>query len=200
MTERARRGRLTWVGAAAVVIILVGCGKADTAEISSTQTAAPSATATAAGVEVHNNADVWFVRHMIPHHLHEIEISDIVLDKRDVAPRVTELATTIKAARTSAIQQMRNWLSRWGVTTTPADDTLPDQLAARELQALREAGGADADRMFLTQMIAHHGDAISLAQTEIEEGQYPPTVAMARVLARTLQLQVDTMKDMLGSL
>jgi uncharacterized protein (DUF305 family) len=55
------------------------------------------------------------------------------------------------------------------------------------LDALREANGADASTLFLTQMIAHHEGAISLAQNEIEEGQYSPAVAMARSIASTQQ-------------
>ena len=46
----------------------------------------------------------------------------------------------------------------------------------------------------MTQMIAHHEGAISVAQTEIEEGQYPPAVAMARSIVNTQQQEIDTMK------
>jgi uncharacterized protein (DUF305 family) len=74
------------------------------------------------------------------------------------------------------------------------------QLSERELDALREAKGADANRLFLTQMIAHHEGAITVAQTEIEEGQYPPAVAMARSSASIQQQEIDTMKGILASL
>jgi uncharacterized protein (DUF305 family) len=49
-------------------------------------------------------------------------------------------------------------------------------------------------------MIAHHEGAISLAQNEIEEGQYPPAVAMARSIASTQQQEIDTMKRILSSM
>ena len=49
-------------------------------------------------------------------------------------------------------------------------------------------------------MIAHHEGAISVAQTEIEEGQYPLAVAMARSITSTQQQEIDTMKGILASL
>ncbi|SUE32643.1 lipoprotein [Mycolicibacterium gilvum] len=49
-------------------------------------------------------------------------------------------------------------------------------------------------------MIAHHEGAISVAQTEIEEGQSPPAVAMARSIVTTQQQEIDTMKGILASL
>jgi hypothetical protein len=57
---------------------------------SATATATASVTTPAAGTEAHNKPDVWFVRHMIPHHQQAIEVSDIVLAKHGIDPRVTE--------------------------------------------------------------------------------------------------------------
>jgi uncharacterized protein (DUF305 family) len=103
-----------------------------------------------------------------------------------------------------------DWLNHWGnppmPETAPGDMQMPAQtdmpsmLSKRELDALREANGADATTLFLTQMIAHHEGAISLAQNEIEEGQYPPAVAMARSIASTQQQEIDTMKRILSSM
>jgi uncharacterized protein (DUF305 family) len=205
--------RITLAGAVAVLVASVACVKADIGRENPTeQTASATASATtpATGIASDNNADIWFVRHMIPHHQQEIEMSDILLGKRGVDPRVTELAITIKAARSPAIQQMQNWLNQWGsppVPTmasggihTPADGSMLGQLTDRELRALIDVPGADASTLFLTQMIAHHGGAISLAHTEIEEGQHPPAVALARLIADTHQREVDTMKGILSSL
>ena len=49
-------------------------------------------------------------------------------------------------------------------------------------------------------MIAHHEGAPSVAQTEIEEGQYPLAVMMARSIASTQQQEIDTIKGILASL
>jgi len=123
---------------------------------------------------------------------------------------VTELANTINAAHDPQIQQMQDWLNQWGnppIPTMapgdmqmPAHGGMPGTLSERELNALREAEVVDANGLFLTQMIAHHEGAISLAQTEIEEGQSPPAVAMARSIVITQQREIDTMKGILASL
>jgi uncharacterized protein (DUF305 family) len=216
-TQMGVRTGITLIGAvaAAVLVVSAACSKADTgredpAGQSTSGIATASATTPAAGTEAHNNADVWFVRHMIPLHQQAIEMSDILLAKQGIDPRVTGLGNEIKAAHGPVIQQMQDWLDQWGNPTMPAmapgEMQMPahggmlGQLSKRELDALREATGADASRLFLTQMIAHHEGAISLAQTEIEEGQYPLTVAMARSIASTQQQEIDTMKGILASL
>ena len=209
--------RIILIGAGAVALLVVSAacfkvdtGREDPAGQTTSAAATASATMPAAGTEAHNNADVWFVRHMIPHHQQAIEMSDIVLAKQGIDPRVTELANTIKAAQGPEIQQMQDCLNQWGNPSMPtmapgdmqmpAHGGMPGMLSERELNALREAEGVDANRFFLTQMIAHHEGAISVVQTEIEEGQSPPAVAMARSIITTQQQEIDTMKGILASL
>jgi uncharacterized protein (DUF305 family) len=210
--ERWKRIALIGAGAVAVLVVSAACVKVDTGRedpAGQTTSATASTTMPPAGTEAHNNADVWFVRNMIPHHQQSIEMSDILLAKQGIDPRVTELANNIKAAESPEIQQMQDWLKQWGKpmpAITPGDMQGPaqggviGQLSERELNALSEAEGADASRLFLTQMIAHHEGALSVAQTEIEEGQYPPAVVMARSIASTQQQEIDTIKGILASL
>ena len=98
---------LIGAGAVAVLVVSAACnkvdaGREDPAGHITSATATASATTPTAGAEAHNNADVWFVRQMIPHHQQAIEMSDIVLPKHGIDPRVTELASTIKAAQDAA--------------------------------------------------------------------------------------------------
>lgn len=46
-------------------------------------------------------------------------MSDMVLGKQGVDPRVLDLANQIKAAQGPEIQKMQTWLSSWGVPTMP---------------------------------------------------------------------------------
>jgi len=147
---------------------------------------------------------------MIPDHQQAIEMSDILLAKQGIDPRVAELANKIKAAGVPEIQQMQDWLNQWSNSTVPAmtsgDMQMPahggmiGQLSERELNALREAEGPDANSLFLTQMIAHHEGAISVAQTEMEEGHHHLAVVMARSIASNQQQEIETMKGILASL
>jgi uncharacterized protein (DUF305 family) len=41
-------------------------------------------------------------------------MSDIILGKQGIDPRVVQLANQIKAAQGPEIQQMQGWLSQWG--------------------------------------------------------------------------------------
>jgi uncharacterized protein (DUF305 family) len=208
--------RITLIGAGAMALLVVsaacvkdGSGREDPAGQTTSATVAISATTPATGVRAHNNADVWFVRHMIPHHQQAIEMSDIVMARQGIDPRVTEMANKIKAAQGPEIQQMQDWLNQWGNPImpavapgdmqTPAHGGMPGHLSERELDVLRQTGGADASSLFLTQMIAHHESAITLAQNEIEEGQYSPAVAMARSIASIQRQEIDTMKGILAS-
>ena len=43
-------------------------------------------------------------------------------------------------------------------------------------------------------MIKHHEGAISMAQDEINSGQYPETTAMARSIVTSQQQEIDSMK------
>ncbi len=48
-----------------------------------------------------------------------------------------------------------------------------------DMQDLDAAEGAEAERLFLSQMIEHHTGAIEMAQTEIDDGQNPDAIEMA---------------------
>ena len=48
-------------------------------------------------------------------------------------------------------------------------------------------------------MIAHHEGAITMAQTEIKDGQYPPAVELAHAIMTSQQHEIDTMKGILAT-
>ena len=218
--------------------------------------AVPSAvgtTTSASATNAHNQADVMFVQHMIPHHQQAIEMSDIVLGKQGIDPRVVDLAKQIKAAQAPEIEQMQAWLGEWGMPTmpmmpgmdmpgrggmptegtapsesgvphhsdAPSQSAMPSQsmmpgtsgmpgmpgrsgmdgmMSDDDMAALQNAQGVEASTLFLTQMIKHHEGAISMAQDEINSGQYPATTAMARSIVTSQQQEIDSMKKILASL
>jgi uncharacterized protein (DUF305 family) len=49
-------------------------------------------------------------------------------------------------------------------------------------------------------MIPHHEGGIAMAQKEIDAGQFPDAVAMARSITSTQQHEIETMNDLLSSL
>ncbi|HKV21550.1 MAG TPA: DUF305 domain-containing protein [Mycobacterium sp.] len=214
-----KRALLIGVGAVAALVI-AGCGSGDDGgdtSASQSQDHGSSATSSTASANAadHNDADVMFAQHMIPHHQQAVEMSDIVLAKQGVDPRVTQLATQIKAAQGPEIKQMQDWLSQWGNPPMPpmgADEghgshggggmsgAAMGMMSDEQLTALKNASGVEANRLFLTGMIAHHEGAIEMAQTEIDGGTFAPAIDMAREIAKTQQAEIDTMKGILETL
>ena len=143
---------------------------------------------------------------MIPHHTQAIEMSDTLLAKQGIDPRVTDLANQIKAAQGPEIQQMQGWLTQWGTAPMPPMSGHGDMagmsgmMSEQDMTALKDAQGVDAAKLFLTQMISHHEGAITMAQTEIKDGQYPPAVELARAIVTAQQREIDTMNGILASL
>jgi uncharacterized protein (DUF305 family) len=204
-----KRTTLVGAGVLAVLAILTGCSSSNEAEHPAGQTPPSSATAaptTTASAEAHNDADVMFAQHMIPHHQQAVEMSDTLLAKQGIDPRVVELAKQIKAAQGPEIQQMQGWLTQWGTPSMPPMSGHGDMsgmsgmMSEQDMTALKDSQGVDATRLFLTQMIAHHEGAITMAQTEIKDGQYPPAVEMAHAIVTTQQQEIDTMKGILATL
>src|SRR5919112_5091634 len=97
--------RAVLVGAGAIAAFMViGCGGTDSGSDSTSghsESHGSSATSASAApsADDHNDADVMFAQHMIPHHQQAIEMSDTLLAKLDIDPRVVELANEIKAAQ-----------------------------------------------------------------------------------------------------
>ncbi|MBU8811712.1 DUF305 domain-containing protein [Mycolicibacterium goodii] len=70
-------------------------------------------------------------------------------------------------------------------------------MSEADMAALQNAQGAEASRLFMTQMIEHHKGAIMMAQQEIDNGQFPAAVDMARNIVSSQQAEIDTMQAML---
>jgi uncharacterized protein (DUF305 family) len=219
------RKLLTGGAALAALVVAAGCSNNSGGEQPAGQTttaATSTAQATTPTAEAHNQADVMFAQHMIPHHQQAIEMSDMLLSKQGIDPRVIELANQIKAAQGPEIQQMQGWLTQWGSPqmpmpsgdmpghgSMPTTSGMPSMsgmpgvsgmMSEQDMAALKDAQGVDAGKLFLTQMIAHHEGAITMAKSEIKDGQYPPAVEMAHAIVTTQQQEIDTMNGILASL
>ncbi|HEY9311594.1 DUF305 domain-containing protein [Williamsia sp.] len=205
-------------GVAAIVALIAFSACSDTDSEQPTQrNSSARVTSNSAVAGPHNQADVMFARHMIPHHEQAIEMSDVVVAKDGIDPLLIDLANQIKAAQGPEIDQMQGWLTEWGQsmmtsgqrTTSsmpgmemPGDSGMGmnGMMSAEDMAALQNAQGVDASRLYLTQMIAHHQGAITMAQNEIDSGQYPDTIMLARSIAVTQQQEITTMQTLLASL
>ena len=215
------------LAASALVISACSNATTDSQPSAGSTSAAASASPSAASSDAtHNDADVKFAQGMIPHHQQAIEMSDMLLGKQGVDPEVISLANDIKNAQGPEIEKMQGWLQEWGVSSSPApaptSTAMPGHnmpghqmpsgdmgdmpgmgggghgmMSEADMAALQNAQGAEASRLFLTQMIAHHKGAIMMAQEEIEIGQFPAAVEMAEAIVSSQQAEIDTMQGML---
>lgn len=213
------------IGATALTVMFAVAACGDSGTDTGTNTAAPNTSTTISTAEnsenseAHDQADVMFARMMIPHHAQAIEMSEILLSKNDIPEPVIALAEQIKAAQGPEIDQLESWLDTWGESAHMPDhrptgmpgmnhdmsDTTSENgmegmggmMSEDEMQALSDAQGAEAARLFLTQMITHHEGAIVMAQNEIADGKFPEAVQTARGIVATQQQEIGTMRQLL---
>ena len=148
------------IGAAALaaLVTMTACSSSSNKSATSgTSSAGSSAASTSTpATSAHNQADVTFAQNMIPHHeQHCIQMSDIILGKQGIDPRVVQLANQIKAEQGPEIQQMRSWLSQWGQPTISMAPGMAMSRSGHDCLAERAGCGRDA-RQFLTGMIQEH--------------------------------------------
>ncbi|MCH9730443.1 MAG: DUF305 domain-containing protein [Actinomycetia bacterium] len=82
----------------------------------------------------------------------------------------------------------------------PGMEGMAGMMSPADMDALNNAQGLEASKLFLTQMIAHHEGAITMAQKEIESGQFPAAIAMSESIVASQQEEIDTMNQILSSL
>ncbi len=107
------------VGAAALATLVTVGACSNTDNTQSAQSTGATSTSVSANSAAHNQADAMFAQHMIPHHQQAIEMSDMLLGKQGIDPRVMDLAKQIRAAQSPEIEQMQTWLTEWGMPTMP---------------------------------------------------------------------------------
>jgi uncharacterized protein (DUF305 family) len=160
---------------------------------------APSASSNPAAA-AHKDADVTFAQMMIPHHSQAVDMSEMLLSKSDISEDVRQLATDISAAQGPEIEQLSAMLDEWGEhQEAHMGHSMDGMMSEEDMAALDAAKGAEAERLFLEQMIQHHGGAIVMAQTEVDDGEDPDAVAMAENIVSTQQAEIDQMEDLLAS-
>lgn len=148
----------------------------------------------------HNAADTSFAQSMIPHHAQAVEMSDLMLRKQGVYAGVTGLATKIKAAQAPEIEQMIAWLKSWNESAQMAGGhSMSGMMSGDDLKALDAAHGREADKLFLTQMIAHHKGAVDMAKAEIANGRNSDAIKLAREIITAQEAEIKEMENLLAT-
>ncbi|WIG17535.1 DUF305 domain-containing protein [Kocuria rosea] len=209
--------------ALASALALAGCGTSGAQEGAGTdaETVAPAASASAAtstgaasGEPIaaeHNDADVMFAQMMLPHHEQAVEMSEMLLAKDDVPAEVAEFAQRVIDAQGPEIERMNDMLTAWEAEPlADAEDMdgmdhgsgagMSGMMSEEDMSALEDAQGTGAAQLYLEQMTVHHEGAVEMAQEQIEQGQNPQAVELARQVVADQEAEIAEMEQMLQEL
>jgi len=123
-----------------------------------------------------SKADVEFMQGMIMHHEQAVVMTALI-------PTHTEnkdmrlLGSRMSSTQSDEIKMMRRWLTVRGEPDSMSMPGMPDMdmsghpmplmpgmLTPKQMEALRNAKGAEFDRLFLTGMIQHHNGALVMVK------------------------------------
>ena len=144
-------------------------------------------------------ADVTFAQMMIPHHQQAVEMSTLA-ETRATDPAIVALAAQIKSAQQPEIDQMQAWLTAAGLPAANAQDMgdgMPGLLSDQQMLDLKAATGATFDRLFATDMMAHHAGAIEMAK-KVVKSENPEVAAMAKNIIASQTAEIDQLKAFLA--
>ena len=206
------RSRL--VVAAIVVAVLLGAGGFLAGRFSSSAPVVPADSSAAAG----------FLRDMQVHHAQAVDMAMTIRDISD-DPELRRLAYDIALGQSNQAGQMYGLLESWGLSqassaapmawmsqpvldgssgdhghTANPDGTMPGMATAAQLASLRAATGADAERQFLTLMIAHHRGGLEMAEGVLARTTVPQVLDIAHGIEVSQQADIDAMQKMLEAL
>jgi uncharacterized protein (DUF305 family) len=122
--------------------------------------------------------------------------------ERAADPEIKELAAKIKAAQDPEIQTMKGWLTEWGKAAPEGGmgHDMPGVMSEEDMTKLKAAKGAEFDKLFAQQMIAHHNGAIEMARTEQSGGSNPEAKELAKTIETAQQAEVEQLQKILDRL
>ncbi len=123
-----------------------------------------------------SQADVKFMQGMIMHHAQAVEMTALIPSHTE-NKELRSLGERISRSQSDEIKFMRRWLAARGEPTSIAMPGMPDMdksgqpmalmpgmLTPEQMEALRNAKGAEFDKLFLTGMIQHHNGALIMVK------------------------------------
>jgi uncharacterized protein (DUF305 family) len=173
------KAALLLVIAAAMALGVSACG----------QDGSPAGSVDVAG----NGTDRAFVAEMIPHHRSAVEMAEIA-QKRSDRKEIKQLAAGIISTQNAEIEQMQGFdqqLEKAGVK--PGDLGMAKHEMGTDMDAAMLHDAKPFDREFIDMMIPHHQGAIRMAYVELEKGESPGLMRLAKAIVDGQSKEIDTM-------
>jgi uncharacterized protein (DUF305 family) len=215
--SRPGRSRTALLVTALVTAVVVGLVGWSVGRLSTLDNPDPSNTSAEAG----------FARDMQVHHDQGVELSLIVRDRTDdEATRL--LAYDIATTQSQQSGQMFGWLSAWGLPQAASEpsmtwmtrpgrgegghehsrsgaahapgEQMPGLATPAQVGSLRAASGVEAERIFLTLMIAHHRGALDMADAVLDRATNTTVLSFATGVVASQKSEIALMESMLAAL
>ncbi len=167
-------------------------------------------------------ADVKFMQGMIMHHAQAVEMTALI-ESHTTTKDLRSLGARISHSQSDEIKFMKRWLEARGEPISPAMPEMPGMdksmdmpshashsghsllmpgmLTAKQMEALKQAQGAEFDRLFLTGMIQHHKGALIMVQDLFDTagaGQDAELFNFATDVDSGQRAEIRIMETMLG--
>ena len=206
--------RVTLIIAAAIAVAMVALVGYSVGRLSAIDSPAPTATSAEAG----------FARDMQVHHLQGAELAMIIRD-RTTDEEVRRLAYDIALTQSQQAGQLYGWLTEWNLSQAGPEPSMtwmtrpgrsdeghghtggahtpgqrmPGLATDEQIAALTASSGADAERMFLTLMIAHHKGAVDMAEAVQDRANAASILGFANSVIVSQESEINLMESMLAA-
>lgn len=153
-----------------------------------------------------SSADVGFLQDMLDHHEQALTLSAWEL-QNGTTPAAQMFAREVMQQQSWEMGQMQRQLDQWGYARqdrspmamdwmgmATAPDEMPGLASDAELEALREAEGAEADALFMALMEDHHRGGVSMAAAAAEQASDPWVRDLAGRMARNQAIEINEMQ------
>jgi uncharacterized protein (DUF305 family) len=159
-----------------------------------------------------SKADVEFMQGMIMHHAQAVEMTALI-NSHTENKNLRALGARISSSQSDEIKFMKRWLATRGEPISMemagmrgmsasggAMQLMPGMLSAQQMEELRNAKGAEFDRLFLTGMIQHHDGALTMVKDLFDTagaGQDAELFNFATDADNTQRAEIKIMQSML---
>ena len=173
---------------------------------------------------VDSSVEAGFARDMQVHHQQAVEMAMIVRDETD-DPAVRLLAYDIATSQSQQSGQMFGWLAEWGLSQAASEPTMtwmsrptlgesshdhaadsahapgammPGLATREQIVDLSNSRDVEAERLFLTLMIAHHEGGVEMAEAVVERSTSRVVLDLANSIVQAQSSEIELMKRMLA--
>lgn len=169
------------------------------------------------GYPLDNSPEAGFARDMQTHHAQAVEMSLLVAERTE-DPAIRIFANDIATSQQGQAGQMFAWIQIWGLSPTGSQPPMawmgsdhhsatsasgesvpmPGMASSADLARLTAARGVEADRIFLTLMIAHHKGGVEMADAVLTRSDRREVVILAGAMKSSQASEITTMRQMLS--